>query len=555
MDQLILVKSLSGKGLATATTADGQIRTLRQGDTVFYGETLNTSGQVSLTLVDEDGEMVLSMGANAQVLLDESVTSSLKIEDTIVKEVEALQAALEQGEELPDEETAAGEEDPFLGSSLDFYEGDRSSGDVDPRLLGIDPPEEIFSMEDTPELLAQDPIESPEINGYNFIVELDISHSMTGGMSTIHSKLENMIEMAQEMAVEKGGPIRITIQTFSKVASDSPIFIEFEQTETGLNIRTHAGDISESQLGTWVDSHIESIQAGGIWTNYEAALEGANAIVSESSFAQNHVIFISDGNVNGHTGFPKGSGLTDYYDVADLFGVATEGSKDNPYDKKIWDSKSEDIINEVFILGENADSVRVIGIGVESIFEFPELHNVIDAQGNIVDILDSDDLLNAMDTTGQSKNLSSAAEIDLANMVTNTVEQLQPVGSDAILGAGGDDMIDGGSGVDTLLLGADSSLDFSGISNIEKIQFSDEDQSQTISLTADQVLSMSSGNNLDVIGNFGGGDKVVLDKDWDQVSSTNVWEAKTGETITAFSVAIIDQNGVVTTYDDQGNIV
>ncbi len=65
------------------------------------------------------------------------------------------------------------------------------------------------------------------------------------------------------------------------------------------------------------------------------------------------------------------------------------------------------------------------------------------------------------------------------------------------------DTIDGGADFDTLLVSQEGALDFSKISNIEKIDLSDETNSQTVTLTADQILDMTDNNN---VLEFSGGD-------------------------------------------------
>ncbi|MCG8564009.1 MAG: retention module-containing protein, partial [Desulfobacterales bacterium] len=264
--QIGIVKSIEGSGRVTATSADGQTRELKQGDAVYLGEILNTSAQVQLVLVDNQGQELLTLGENNQVLVDESVTTQLAEGDTVLNEVEALQAQLEQGEEIPDEETAAGEEDPFAGDPLGFHEGDRSAGDVDPRLLGIEsndgappledgpvntvdtlpPPEEPFPLfivgsnppegqdgadiytNDIPgsltphtvpgvvtagqiagqsgdDALVGDPggtKSALEQDSVNFIISLDVSHSMEGNMSTVNTKISDMIFEAKDQVLQ-----------------------------------------------------------------------------------------------------------------------------------------------------------------------------------------------------------------------------------------------------------------------------------------------------------------------------------------------------------------
>ncbi len=136
MAQAGTVKSISG--MVTARGADGQVRTLAVGDIVFDNEIIETGagGSIVITLADNKE---IALGENAQMLLDETVTASVENEDASISDVEALQAALEAGENIDEieEETAAGEEDSFefLAS---YYSGDDSEGQVGTYLLDAD---------------------------------------------------------------------------------------------------------------------------------------------------------------------------------------------------------------------------------------------------------------------------------------------------------------------------------------------------------------------------------------------------------------------------------
>jgi len=97
--------------------------------------------------VDGQGTQIASLGENSRLLIDETLLSEVASEDTTVRDAFAMQTALEQGEALPDDPTAVGEEppaaagdDPFQSDGPGYHGGDQSAGDVDPRGLGIDPP-------------------------------------------------------------------------------------------------------------------------------------------------------------------------------------------------------------------------------------------------------------------------------------------------------------------------------------------------------------------------------------------------------------------------------
>ncbi|MBC2703946.1 calcium-binding protein, partial [Desulfobacula sp.] len=124
-------------------------------------------------------------------------------------------------------------------------------------------------------------------------------------------------------------------------------------------------------------------------------------------------------------------------------------------------------------------------------------------------------------------------------------------GNDLLDGGSGDDTIDGGSGYDTLLVADTDPLDFSNVDNIEKIELTGGDQ--TISLTAAEVLDMSSGNALEILGGGYVQDTVELGSDWTQGtgSDANIFTASSGEVITFFDVTV-DLNGTLIQVDDSG---
>ncbi len=64
-------------------------------------------------------------------------------------------------------------------------------------------------------------------------------------------------------------------------------------------------------------------------------------------------------------------------------------------------------------------------------------------------------------------------------------------GDDTIDTGSGDDVVDGGSGFDTLVVSSETELDFSNVSNIERIDLNEDDVDQTLTLSLDQVLNMT----------------------------------------------------------------
>ncbi|MFT5700549.1 MAG: hypothetical protein ACI8ZB_003424, partial [Desulforhopalus sp.] len=136
-------------GTATARTPEGQVRELHIGDVVSANEIIETATGATLSLIQEDGN-IISLSGNDQILLDESVTSNIDPRDAVIQEVAELQEAIAQtlaeGGDIDDitEEPAAG----TLAGTHDFqagyYSGDDSTGDVGTYLLDGDSDRSVY---------------------------------------------------------------------------------------------------------------------------------------------------------------------------------------------------------------------------------------------------------------------------------------------------------------------------------------------------------------------------------------------------------------------------
>ena len=118
-------------------------------------------------------------------------------------------------------------------------------------------------------------------------------------------------------------------------------------------------------------------------------------------------------------------------------------------------------------------------------------------------------------------------------------------GDDVIDAGSGYDVVDGGSGFDTLAVTNETELDFSNVSNIESIDLNEDGVDQTITLSLDQVLSMTDENNiLQITGEAG--DSVTLtgvgtaDGEWTQDAGNPGLFTQNG---TANQVTIADFDG------------
>ncbi len=116
-------------GLVTARTQEGTVRELHVGDVVFENEIIATATGASISIVQEDGN-ILALTGDDQILLDESVNGSIAPSDAVVQDVadlqEAILQALENNRDIDEvlEETAAGELDDTYDFRSDYHEGD-----------------------------------------------------------------------------------------------------------------------------------------------------------------------------------------------------------------------------------------------------------------------------------------------------------------------------------------------------------------------------------------------------------------------------------------------
>ncbi|MDD9305260.1 MAG: hypothetical protein HUK40_24195 [Desulfobacter sp.] len=55
------IQLITGTVTITATDSNGQTRELKPGDAVYEGETLKTEGNISISLVNENGDEIASL--------------------------------------------------------------------------------------------------------------------------------------------------------------------------------------------------------------------------------------------------------------------------------------------------------------------------------------------------------------------------------------------------------------------------------------------------------------------------------------------------------------
>ncbi|MGE4268566.1 MAG: VCBS domain-containing protein [Deferribacterales bacterium] len=134
-------------GQAVLHGIDGSVKQIFPGDMVAVGDVIETMSGSKVILQLENGREV-TIGANEHLAIDDSLVASF---DDVAMDAEALQDALEKGEDLSpeDEETAAGED---TGSSVlvsDVLEGDDSEGYVGSYLLPSSSLESTTDTEDS----------------------------------------------------------------------------------------------------------------------------------------------------------------------------------------------------------------------------------------------------------------------------------------------------------------------------------------------------------------------------------------------------------------------
>ena len=137
MAQAGIVQTLSGS--VFARTPQGQVRELKVGDLVFENELIETSNASHIVIALQNGNTI-NLVENSKILIDETVLGKVEEYDAIVHDVDVLQNALENGQDISEleEETAVGEMDDSYDYTVDYYAGDNSSGQVGSYLIDVD---------------------------------------------------------------------------------------------------------------------------------------------------------------------------------------------------------------------------------------------------------------------------------------------------------------------------------------------------------------------------------------------------------------------------------
>ncbi|MCP4116071.1 MAG: retention module-containing protein, partial [Desulfobacteraceae bacterium] len=134
MAQAGIIQTISGSIIAR--TPQGDVRELKIGDVVYENEFIEAANGSHATISDMNGNLI-NLAENSKVLLDETVTGKVDAYDAVIHEVDNLQNALVEGEDISDaeQETAIGEEEEVHDYNPGYHEGDNSAGEVGSYLI------------------------------------------------------------------------------------------------------------------------------------------------------------------------------------------------------------------------------------------------------------------------------------------------------------------------------------------------------------------------------------------------------------------------------------
>ena len=213
------------------------------------------------------------------------------------------------------------------------------------------------------------------------------------------------------------------------------------------------------------------------------------------------------------------------YILTDYDGDATDGV--------ISVNLDSDLDNPLY--SDDGDDVMVTGAD-DDVIDSDDGNDVISSGAG-------DDIINAGDGNDYIDGGAGVDEIDGG------------AGDDTIVFDAADSHVDGGLGSDTLQVDGTEYLDFSKVDNIEKIELTGD--TQTVNLTAAEVLDMTDANNLlQIQGGDYNNDTVELDSSWSQdTTNVNVFNFGTAASLTVFNVTVDIDGSTPVQIDDSGDIV
>ncbi len=439
---------------------------------------------------------------------------------------------------------------------------------------------------------------------------LDIIDATKETIRTLYGRVERGVD---------GSEVTINLLPFAEEANalNHSAWISFRNENGAVVIENslNPGDTDTiDEIMIWIDGSTTSAWLGDTGlTNYNAAFTQAQHFVQPTPpFGDNpnHVIFISDGSPNTGGAYigARDALLNPPGDVVDS--IRAVGITLNARTEPIMDAidyPAGDAVN--FVSGQLADviidlipqDVWLNSVGNDEIYGndgndlifgdalntdgvFEDLENEEYDLSSIKDLPDGsgwevfaeleaanpglwtrEDTIRyiqenhetlAQETIGQHGEVRYGGYDDIEGGAGDDIIYGQE-GNDTIDAGAGDDVVDGGSGFDTLMVTNETELDFSNVSNIERIELDEGGIPQTITLTAQEVLDMSSGDALEISGGSHDGpdvDTIQLDATWTQAAAgSNVFNSGTAS-ITVFN-ATVDLDGTDIQIDDGGIVI
>nr|WP_320192297.1 retention module-containing protein [uncultured Desulfobacter sp.] len=475
-----IIKAILGN--VSARTPDGQIRQLFVGDVIYENEIIETGAGSGVSIELNDGR-TLDLSENSQFAINGIVATTVDSHNAFVTEVEELQAALEAGEEIPEEETEAGEEDDGYIYDLAYHAGHQFGGKVYSYLFGPG-----YGEED-------------EGQDYNtaYIFE-------------------------QELEPE----LRPDIDDYIEGSTGNDIIYGYEGNDTIYagygNDRIYGGPGSDSIYGQEGDDYIDAgagddFIEGGTGGDKISGNDGNDVIFGDRLNTDNVFDVLKYSyhyDLSSVKELPDGSGgqvfktlekelsnwtrkdtiqyIRDHYkDLARETTLADSG------DNSIESNALYEEDNNYRVSSANAVSGNENEPAVEATVIFEQ--NLLSAEDDYIKGGDGDDIIYGQEG---HDTIYAGAGNDVVDGGTGSDRIYGQEGDDWVDGGDGDDfiyagagndVIDGGSGFDTLVVANETELDFSNISNIERIDLDEDGVGQTITLSLDQVLSMTDEDN------------------------------------------------------------
>ena len=532
-------------GSVRVRTPDGQVRQLFVGDVIYEDEIIETAADSGVTIELNNGR-TLNLAESSQVVIDETVVTTVDSQNEAVTEDLELQAALELDEEIPEEETAAGEEDEGYVSNLVYYAGNQFGSEVHSYLFGPGYGDEgqdhnpayIFEQDFEPELKPEGDDYIKGSAGDDIIYGQDgndIIYASYGndliyggyGDDIIYGQDgDDTIDPGPGNNVVDGGSGFDTLVfgskteiNFSNVRNIERIDLNDDGVDQTIELSLdQALDMTDEDntlqiTGEKGDSVKVTADAGVEWTYNGDAF----CFSSPAGFQVNiaPVDVGVDVDVNGDLTIYRQDGDDVIYAGAGNDVVYADGGDDTIYGQEGDDTIDAGTGNDTIDAGSGDDAIDAgdgddiiyAGSGNDVVYGGSGMDSIYGQEDNDTIYAGlGDDLIEGGDGNDTIYGQEGDDTID-AGTGNDTIDAGS--GDDAIDAGSGNDIVDGGSGFDTLIVTSETELDFSYVSNIESIDLNEDGVDQTLTLSLDQILSMTDDDNtLQITGESG--DSVTL---------------------------------------------